>query len=127
VRRRSLPGGPARRLPYLRAAGGALPRVPERHRGPAAKLGTSEHNLGIARDRATPEMRSNVDSIGPALGWAKVTAPKEGWHISTWVVEARHRLQQRVQPVRSLASNQRSCARRRSLDPRPRGAELDPA
>jgi LysM repeat protein len=44
--------------------------------------GTSEHNLGIALDLATPEMRSIVDSIGPAFGWAKVTAPKEWWHIT---------------------------------------------
>jgi LysM repeat protein len=44
--------------------------------------GTSEHNLGIALDLATPEMRSIVDSIGPAFGWAKITAPKEWWHIT---------------------------------------------
>jgi LysM repeat protein len=48
----------------------------------AARPGTSEHNLGIALDLATPEMRSIVDSIGPAFGWAKVTAPEEWWHIT---------------------------------------------
>jgi LysM repeat protein len=48
----------------------------------AAPPGTSEHNLGIAVDLATPEMRSIVDSIGPAFGWAKVTAPKEWWHVT---------------------------------------------
>jgi LysM repeat protein len=44
--------------------------------------GTSEHNLRIALDLATPEMRSIVDAIGPAFGWAKVTAPKEWWHVT---------------------------------------------
>jgi hypothetical protein len=48
----------------------------------AAPPGTSEHNLGIALDLATPQMRSIVDSIGPAFGWAKVTAPEEWWHIT---------------------------------------------
>jgi len=48
----------------------------------AAPPGMSEHNLGIALDLATPEMRWVVDSIGPAFGWAKVTAPKEWWHIT---------------------------------------------
>jgi LysM repeat protein len=48
----------------------------------AAPPGTSEHNLGIALDLATPEMRSIVDSIGPAFGWAKVTALKEWWHVT---------------------------------------------
>jgi hypothetical protein len=27
-------------------------------------------------------MRSMVDSIGPAFGWAMVTAPKKWWHIT---------------------------------------------
>jgi LysM repeat protein len=49
---------------------------------PAAPPGLSEHNLGIALDVATPEMRSIVDSIGAAFGWAKVTAPDEWWHIT---------------------------------------------
>jgi LAS superfamily LD-carboxypeptidase LdcB len=44
--------------------------------------GTSAHNLGIALDLATPQMRSIVDSIGPAFGWAKVTAPGEWWHVT---------------------------------------------
>ena len=48
----------------------------------AAPPGISEHNLGIALDLATPEMRSTVDSIGPVFGWAKVTAPEEWWHIT---------------------------------------------
>jgi LysM repeat protein len=48
----------------------------------AAPPGSSEHNLGIALDLATPDMRSIVDSIGPAFGWAKVTAPKEWWHVT---------------------------------------------
>jgi len=49
---------------------------------PAAPPGTSEHNLGIALDVATPEMRSIVDQIGGGFGWAKVTAPEEWWHIT---------------------------------------------
>ena len=48
----------------------------------AAPPGTSEHNLGIALDLATPQMRSTVDSIGPAFGWAKVTVPGEWWHVT---------------------------------------------
>jgi hypothetical protein len=31
---------------------------------------------------ATPEIRSIVDSIGPAFGWAELTSPKEWWHIT---------------------------------------------
>jgi LysM repeat protein len=48
----------------------------------AAPPGSSEHNLGIALDLATPQMRSIVDSIGPAFGWTKVTAPEEWWHVT---------------------------------------------
>ena len=48
----------------------------------AAPPGTSEHNLGIALDLATRQMRSIVDSIGPAFGWAKVTVPEEWWHVT---------------------------------------------
>jgi LysM repeat protein len=49
---------------------------------PANPPGTSEHNSGTALDLATPKMRSIVDLIGPAFGWAKVTSPKEWWHIT---------------------------------------------
>jgi len=48
----------------------------------AAPPGTSEHNLGIAVDVATPEMRSIVDQIGGSFGWAKVDAPDEWWHVT---------------------------------------------
>lgn len=48
----------------------------------AAPPGTSEHNLGIAVDVATPEMRSIVDQIGASFGWAKVDAPDEWWHVT---------------------------------------------
>jgi LysM repeat protein len=49
---------------------------------PANPPGTSEHNLGIAVDVETPEMRWVVDQIGGAYGWAKVSAPDEWWHIT---------------------------------------------
>jgi LAS superfamily LD-carboxypeptidase LdcB len=49
---------------------------------PAAPAGASEHNLGIALDVATPQMRWVVDQIGQRYGWAKVTAPSEWWHVT---------------------------------------------
>jgi LysM repeat protein len=49
---------------------------------PANPPGASEHNLGIAVDVETPEMRSVIDQIGGAYGWAKVSAPDEWWHIT---------------------------------------------
>ncbi|GEM_PF-1621607 len=49
---------------------------------PADPPGQSEHNLGIAVDLATPEMRSIVDAIGSAYGWVKVSAPGEWWHVT---------------------------------------------
>ena len=43
---------------------------------------TDVKTIGIALDVATPELRSIVDSIGPAFGWAKVTAPEEWWQTT---------------------------------------------
>lgn len=48
---------------------------------PANPPGTSAHELGTSVDVATPEMRSAVDSLGPAYGWGKVHAPGEWWHV----------------------------------------------
>jgi LysM repeat protein len=48
---------------------------------PANPPGTSSHELGIAVDLASPEMRSIVDQIGGAYGWAG-TIPSEWWHVS---------------------------------------------
>ena len=36
---------------------------------PANPPGSSSHELGVAVDLATPEMRSVIDEIGPAYGW----------------------------------------------------------
>lgn len=47
---------------------------------PANPPGTSSHELGIAVDLATPEMRSVIDQIGPAHGW-QATIPGEWWHV----------------------------------------------
>jgi LAS superfamily LD-carboxypeptidase LdcB len=49
---------------------------------PAEPAGASEHNLGIALDVATTQMRWVVDQIGWRYGWAKVTAPSEWWHVT---------------------------------------------
>jgi LysM repeat protein len=49
---------------------------------PADPPGTSQHNYGIAVDVATPEMRSIIDQIGGAFGWAKTSAPTEWWHVT---------------------------------------------
>jgi murein DD-endopeptidase MepM/ murein hydrolase activator NlpD len=48
---------------------------------PANPPGTSSHELGVAVDLATPEMRSVVDQIGGAYGWSG-TIPSEWWHVS---------------------------------------------
>ena len=48
---------------------------------PANPPGTSAHELGTSVDVATPEMRSVVDSLGPAYGWGKAHAPGEWWHV----------------------------------------------
>ena len=53
-------------------AGGPLAAVP----------GTSAHETGTAVDLATEEMRSVVDAIGGAYGWAKVESFDEWWHIN---------------------------------------------
>jgi LAS superfamily LD-carboxypeptidase LdcB len=47
---------------------------------PANPPGTSTHELGIAVDVPTPEMRSVIDQIGPAYGWYP-TIPSEWWHV----------------------------------------------
>jgi LAS superfamily LD-carboxypeptidase LdcB len=48
----------------------------------AAAPGTSAHETGTAVDLATEEMRSVVDAIGGAYGWAKVESFDEWWHIN---------------------------------------------
>ena len=48
---------------------------------PASPPGSSSHELGIAVDVATPEMRSIIDQIGAQFGWGKVNAPGEWWHV----------------------------------------------
>jgi LysM repeat protein len=47
---------------------------------PANPPGSSTHELGIAVDVPTPEMRSVIDQIGPAYGWYG-TIPSEWWHV----------------------------------------------
>jgi LysM repeat protein len=47
---------------------------------PANPPGSSTHELGIAVDVATPEMRSVIDQIGGQFGWAG-TIPSEWWHV----------------------------------------------
>jgi LysM repeat protein len=42
--------------------------------------GSSTHELGIAVDVATPEMRSVIDQIGAQFGWSG-TIPSEWWHV----------------------------------------------
>jgi LysM repeat protein len=48
---------------------------------PAMPPGSSSHELGLAVDVATPEMRQIIDEIGPQFGWGKVNAPGEWWHV----------------------------------------------
>lgn len=48
---------------------------------PANPPGTSSHELGVAVDVATPEMRSVIDQIGGEFGWSG-TIPDEWWHVS---------------------------------------------
>ena len=48
---------------------------------PANPPGTSTHELGVAVDLATPEMRSVIDQIGGIYGWS-ATIPSEWWHVS---------------------------------------------
>jgi LAS superfamily LD-carboxypeptidase LdcB len=48
----------------------------------AASPGTSSHEYGTALDLADPSMRTVVDRIGAAYGWAKTEAPGEWWHVS---------------------------------------------
>jgi hypothetical protein len=70
---------------------------------PAAPPGSSEHNLrrtrpGHAGDAVRSWTRSGRPSAGP-----RSPRRRSGGASRTWAVEAQHRLQQRVQPVRSLA------------------------
>jgi LAS superfamily LD-carboxypeptidase LdcB len=48
---------------------------------PANPPGTSSHELGIAVDVETPEMRWVIDQIGWKYGWGKVHGPGEWWHV----------------------------------------------
>jgi hypothetical protein len=50
--------------------------------GLAAAPGTSSHEYGVAMDLAEPSMRTVVDQIGVAYGWAKTEAPDEWWHVN---------------------------------------------
>jgi LAS superfamily LD-carboxypeptidase LdcB len=47
---------------------------------PANPPGDSTHELGIAVDLATPEMRSVVDAIGPTYCWYP-HYDTEWWHV----------------------------------------------
>jgi LysM repeat protein len=47
---------------------------------PANPPGSSSHEIGIAVDVATPEMRAVIDQIGGQFGWAG-TLPGEWWHV----------------------------------------------
>jgi murein DD-endopeptidase MepM/ murein hydrolase activator NlpD len=47
---------------------------------PANPPGTSSHELGVAVDVATPDMRRAVDQIGATYGWYG-TIPSEWWHV----------------------------------------------
>lgn len=48
---------------------------------PANPPGSSSHELGLAVDLETPEMRWVIDQIGAAYGWGKIHAPGEWWHV----------------------------------------------
>jgi LysM repeat protein len=48
---------------------------------PANPPGSSSHELGVAVDVGTPEMRSVIDQIGWKYGWGKIHAPGEWWHV----------------------------------------------
>jgi murein DD-endopeptidase MepM/ murein hydrolase activator NlpD len=48
---------------------------------PANPPGSSPHEYGTSVDLASPEMRTVVDSLGPAYGWSKVHGPGEWWHV----------------------------------------------
>jgi LysM repeat protein len=50
---------------------------------PANPPGTSSHELGVAVDLATTEMRSVVDAIGPTYGWY-AAHDDEWWHVEYW-------------------------------------------
>ena len=50
--------------------------------GLAAVPGTSTHEYGVAVDLADPAMRSVIDEIGAAYGWAKTETPTEWWHVN---------------------------------------------
>lgn len=47
----------------------------------AAVPGTSAHEYGTAVDLADPSMRTVIDQIGAAYGWAKTEASGEWWHV----------------------------------------------
>jgi LysM repeat protein len=50
--------------------------------GPLAAVpGTSAHEYGSAVDLADPSMRTVIDQIGAAYGWAKTEASGEWWHV----------------------------------------------
>jgi LAS superfamily LD-carboxypeptidase LdcB len=48
---------------------------------PANPPGASTHELGVAVDVATPEMRSVIDQIGAQYGWVG-NIPSEWWHVA---------------------------------------------
>jgi hypothetical protein len=104
VRRRSLPGGPARRLPYLRRQQAGIyrehlsgTRTPAAPPGPPSTTWGS-HSTWPRRRCGRWWTRSGRRSAGP-----RSPRRRSGGTSRTCAVEARHRLQQRVQLVRSLA------------------------
>jgi LysM repeat protein len=48
---------------------------------PADPPGSSSHELGLAVDVATPQMRWAIDQIGAQYGWGKINGPGEWWHV----------------------------------------------
>jgi LysM repeat protein len=48
----------------------------------AAVPGSSSHEYGSAVDLADPSMRTVIDQIGAAYGWAKTEASDEWWHVN---------------------------------------------
>ena len=48
---------------------------------PANPPGTSSHELGVAVDVETPQMRWVIDQIGWKYGWGKAHGPDEWWHV----------------------------------------------
>jgi LAS superfamily LD-carboxypeptidase LdcB len=50
---------------------------------PANPPGSSSHEMGVAIDLASGDMRSVIDQIGPAYGWYAPHS-NEWWHVEYW-------------------------------------------